>query len=105
MTASDSDAARAPAALPLEPVASPDRARALERLLNPYAEVRKLSPRQHRVFRLYLEGKADKEIAHLLGCAVATVYEHWRRMARKAGGHNKSDAISDFHHFLGDRIA
>jgi DNA-binding CsgD family transcriptional regulator len=91
-------------ATPPDPAAPPDRASALERLLHPYAQVRKLSRRQHRVFRLYLEGKADKEIAHILGCAAATVYEHWRRMARKAGGRNKSDAISDFHHFLGDRI-
>ena len=29
------------------------------------------------------------------------MYEHWRRMARKAGGHNKGDSISDFHRFLG----
>ena len=51
----------------------------------------------------YLVGNNDKEIADSFGCSATTVYEHWRRMARKANGAHKSDAIDDFHRFLATR--
>jgi DNA-binding CsgD family transcriptional regulator len=80
---------------------SEDRGTYLEAALRSYAVTRLLSVRQQRVLRLYLGGSGDKEIAGICKCSEATVYEHWRRMARKAGGHHKGDAISDFHRFLG----
>jgi DNA-binding CsgD family transcriptional regulator len=52
------------------------------------------------ILRFYLDGRNDKEIAGLCGCSEATVYEHWRRMAKKVGGSQKGDAIADFHRFL-----
>jgi DNA-binding CsgD family transcriptional regulator len=78
-----------------------DRGSYLAEAIDAYATTRVLSARQQQILGLYLEGKGDKEIAALCGCSEATVYEHWRRMARKAGGHNKGDSISDFHRFLG----
>jgi DNA-binding CsgD family transcriptional regulator len=78
---------------------------ALREVIASYAARRALSARQRQILALYLEGKADKEIAAICGCAEATVYEHWRRMARKAGGRIKSDGISDFHGFLASRNA
>lgn len=72
----------------------------LETLLTAYAADRALSKQQQMILRLYLEGRGDKEIAGLCGCSEATVYEHWRRMARKVGGAHKGDAIADFHRFL-----
>jgi DNA-binding NarL/FixJ family response regulator len=71
-----------------------------EVLVNAYAVNRVLSKQQRIVLRLYLDGRNDKEIAKLCGCSEATVYEHWRRMAKKVGGSNKGDAIADFHRFL-----
>jgi DNA-binding CsgD family transcriptional regulator len=59
-----------------------------------------LSKQQRMILRYYLDGRNDKAIAELCGCSEATVYEHWRRMARKVGGAQKGDAIADFHRFL-----
>jgi DNA-binding NarL/FixJ family response regulator len=72
----------------------------LESLVNAYAADRVLSKQQRMILRSYLDGRNDKEIARLCGCAEATVYEHWRRMAKKVGGAHKGDAIGDFHRFL-----
>ena len=52
------------------------------------------------MLELYLVGNNDKEIAEAFSCSGATVYEHWRRMARKANGACKSDVVTDFHRFL-----
>ena len=73
----------------------------LDELLDVYCAMRLLSRRQRQVLELYLSGSNDKEIADAFKCSAATVYEHWRRMARKANGVHKSDAINDFHRFLG----
>jgi DNA-binding CsgD family transcriptional regulator len=54
------------------------------------------------VLRLYLEGNSDKEIADHCKCSVATVREHWRRLAKQADSSLKSDVIADFHRLLGD---
>jgi DNA-binding CsgD family transcriptional regulator len=80
-----------------------NRGRYLDESIRAYVGSRVLSARQQEILSLYLQGKGDKEIAGLCGCSEATVYEHWRRMARKAGGQNKGDSISDFHRFLGTR--
>jgi DNA-binding CsgD family transcriptional regulator len=76
---------------------------ALDEALGAYCTMRALSQRQRQVLALYLDGNNDKEIADSFSCSAATVYEHWRRMARKANGVHKSDAINDFHRFLGGR--
>ncbi|HVR18847.1 MAG TPA: LuxR C-terminal-related transcriptional regulator [Polyangiaceae bacterium] len=72
----------------------------LEGFLEAYADQRALSRQQRSILRLHLAGNNDKEIACSCSCSEATVYEHWRRMARKAGGMHKSCVISDFHRFL-----
>jgi DNA-binding NarL/FixJ family response regulator len=72
----------------------------LESLLHAYSVNRVLSKQQRMILRFYLDGRNDKEIARLCGCSEATVYEHWRRMAKKVGGAHKGDAIGDFHRFL-----
>jgi len=77
-----------------------DNAPSLDRVLEGYCSTRGISPRQKQVLEQYLAGKNDKEIADLFRCAEATVYEHWRRMARKANGAHKSDVVTDFHRFL-----
>lgn len=68
--------------------------------LNDYCAARSLSGRQRQVLELYLIGNNDKEIASSFNCSATTVYEHWRRMARKANGVHKSDVVTDFHRFL-----
>jgi len=78
---------------------------ALNESLNIYCSMRALSGRQRQVLELYLLGNNDKEIADSFHCSAATVYEHWRRMARKANGSHKSDVITDFHRFLGGQSA
>jgi DNA-binding NarL/FixJ family response regulator len=72
----------------------------LDSALESYAAVRALSKQQRLILRFYLSGENDKEIARTLLCSEATVYEHWRRMGKKAGGTAKSAVISDFHRFL-----
>jgi DNA-binding NarL/FixJ family response regulator len=72
----------------------------LKSLVDAYATDRMLSKQQRMILRYYLDGRNDKAIAELCGCSEATVYEHWRRMARKVGGAQKGDAIADFHRFL-----
>jgi DNA-binding CsgD family transcriptional regulator len=71
--------------------------------LQVYSELRGLSGQQLLILRLYLNGQNDKEIAQALECAECTVYEHWRRMAKKAGGAHKDDVVTDFHRFLDRR--
>ena len=72
----------------------------LKSLVDAYAADRMLSKQQRMILRSYLDGRNDKAIAEQCGCSEATVYEHWRRMARKVGGAQKGDVISDFHRFL-----
>jgi len=72
----------------------------LDQAFRAYCVHRSLSPRQERVLALYLSGSNDKEMAEAFGCSEATVYEHWRRMARKASGFHKWDVVTDFHRFL-----
>jgi DNA-binding NarL/FixJ family response regulator len=72
----------------------------LDALLEAYASERSLSRQQRLILRLHLAGNNDKEIASSCSCSEATVYEHWRRMARKAGGMHKGCVIIDFHKFL-----
>jgi DNA-binding CsgD family transcriptional regulator len=71
-----------------------------DNLIAAYASSRRLSKQQSLILDLYLNGKTDKEIAELCACSGATVYEHWRRMAKKSGGRQKSDLIADFHRYL-----
>lgn len=73
----------------------------LESIFSSYSVNRVLSKQQRMILRMYLDGMNDKEIAQACRCSEATVYEHWRRMARKAGGSHKGDVIADFHRFLG----
>jgi DNA-binding NarL/FixJ family response regulator len=75
--------------------------RHLESVIASYATLRGISGQQFVVLKFYLEGKSDKEIADVCRCSCATIYEHWRRMAKKSGGSLKSDVITDFHRFLG----
>ena len=91
---------RSPWSTRAEPPAAPPPGARLASLVDAYAAERVLSKQQHTILRLYLDGHNDKEIALRCGCSEATVYEHWRRMARKVGGMHKGDAIADFHRFL-----
>lgn len=84
-----------PALLPAK-----ERGALLESVFRSYSLDRVLSKQQELILREYLNGKSDKEIALACRCSEATIYEHWRRMARKAGGSQKSDVIADFHRFL-----
>lgn len=76
---------------------------ALGDALGEYCAARSLSGRQRQVLELYLVGNNDKEIACSFNCSATTVYEHWRRMAKKANGVHKSDVVNDFHRFLATR--
>jgi DNA-binding CsgD family transcriptional regulator len=69
-------------------------------VISAFCSRRRLSPRQRLILELHLNGKNDKEIAHTLGCALTTIYEHWRRMGRKSEGTGKGDVVADFHRYL-----
>jgi DNA-binding NarL/FixJ family response regulator len=81
----------------------PKTTSALGDSLNDYCSIRSLSRRQRQVLEMYLVGNNDKEIADAFRCSATTVYEHWRRMAKKARGVHKSCVINDFHRFLATR--
>jgi DNA-binding NarL/FixJ family response regulator len=83
------------------PTLAPATGISLQSTIESYATHRALSRQQRVILRLYLNGANDKEIAGSCGCAQATIYEHWRRMGKKAGGSTKADAVTDFHRFLG----
>jgi DNA-binding NarL/FixJ family response regulator len=76
------------------------RAGGLDFALESYASVRALSNQQRLILHFYLSGENDKQIARTLSCSEATVYEHWRRMGKKAGGVAKASVVTDFHRFL-----
>jgi DNA-binding CsgD family transcriptional regulator len=100
--ATPASSASVPAA-PLETSSRPDLAhpdRSFDSVVAAYATSRRLSKQQALILDHYLTGKTDKEIAELCACSGATVYEHWRRMARKSGGRQKGDLIADFHRYL-----
>jgi DNA-binding NarL/FixJ family response regulator len=82
------------------PSAGAGRVGGLVLALESYASIRALSNQQRLILGFYLSGENDKQIAGTLLCSEATVYEHWRRMGKKAGGTAKSAVISDFHRFL-----
>jgi len=96
--ASDALLPAEPLGLPLGALARPNPS--FDNLMAAYASSRRLSKQQALILDLYLNGKSDKEIAELCACSGATVYEHWRRMAKKSGGRQKSDLIADFHRYL-----
>ena len=72
----------------------------LESVVTSYAAFRGIRGQQLVVLKLYLDGKNDKEIAAICQCSTTTIYEHWRRMAKKLGATLKSDVVADFHRFL-----
>lgn len=72
----------------------------LESALESYSAARALSAQQRLILGLYLSGENDKQIAKTISCSEPTVYEHWRRMGKKAGGAAKADVVADFHRFL-----
>jgi DNA-binding CsgD family transcriptional regulator len=82
---------------------TPKATSALVDSLDVYCSLRSLSRRQREVLELYLVGNNDKEIADSFRCSATTVYEHWRRMAKKANGVHKSHVVNDFHRFLAAR--
>jgi len=72
----------------------------LDALCEEYFERHRLSDQQKRILRLYLDGACDKEIAHQLGCAHATVVEHWRRIVAKTQADCKGGVIAKLIAFL-----
>lgn len=72
----------------------------LDTALQAYTAARALSKQQRLILGFYLSGENDKQIAQTISCSESTVYEHWRRMGKKAGGATKADVITDFHRFL-----
>lgn len=80
--------------------ASDLQGQSLASVLAAFSSTRRLSPRQRLILELHLNGQNDKEIAVSLGCELTTVYEHWRRMARKSRGTGKAHVVADFHRCL-----
>jgi len=65
-----------------------------------YSQQRRLSDTQSVVLILHFGGVHDKEIACELGVSVATVHEHWRRIARKSECRTRADVLADVYRFL-----
>jgi DNA-binding NarL/FixJ family response regulator len=99
--AADESGSRETAISPLAPEWPKGPIGNLEQVIESYAAKRTLSRQQRLILKLYLRGGNDKEIAADCNCSEATIYEHWRRMAKKAGGSQKGCVITDFHRFLG----
>ena len=52
-----------------------------------------LSPRERDVVRWLMAGKADRDIAELLGISVRTVHKHLQRTYEKLGVENRTAAV------------
>jgi DNA-binding CsgD family transcriptional regulator len=53
-----------------------------------------LTPAERRVFRLLLEGHAEKQIAHRLGSSRHTVHNHVRRIYQSLGVHSRPELLA-----------
>ncbi|MDQ8730050.1 helix-turn-helix transcriptional regulator [Bradyrhizobium sp. LHD-71] len=54
-----------------------------------------LTPREHDVLRLLVEGASNKEIARRLGISASTVKFHVRAVADKLGAEGRTDAVAN----------
>ena len=72
----------------------------IDLLLEEYFKLHCLSGQQKRVLRLHLGGFRDREIALKLGCSLATVREHWRRIIEKTGGKHRVGVVARALEFL-----
>lgn len=52
-----------------------------------------LSPREHQIIELVLEGKLNKEIAYILEISLSTVESHRSNIMRKLGANNVAQLI------------
>jgi len=84
--------------------AAPNPTNGFGPVITAYAAERGCSPIQHAVLRLHFAGLHNKAIANALQVAPATIYEHWRRMALKAGCRTQSDVVADVYRYLATRF-
>ena len=84
--------------------AQPSLTNGLGPVIAAYAAERGCSPIQRVVLALHFAGFHNKAIADALQVARATVYEHWRRMALKAGCRSQSDVVADVYRYLAARF-
>jgi DNA-binding CsgD family transcriptional regulator len=55
--------------------------------------LRRLSPREHKVFRLVVEGKTSREIALIVGVTSSTIQTYRSRIMRKLETGNIADLV------------
>jgi DNA-binding NarL/FixJ family response regulator len=55
-----------------------------------------LTPREHEVLRLLVEGRTNREIAARLCLSEGTVEQHLAHLYRKLGVHNRTEAARAF---------
>jgi DNA-binding NarL/FixJ family response regulator len=84
--------------------AGPSQSTVFGPVIGAYAAERGCSPIQRAVLALHFAGLHNKAIADALQVALATVYEHWRRMALKAGCRSQSDVVADVYRYLAVRF-
>lgn len=58
-----------------------------------HAEVQELTGRQREILQLIVEGRLNKEIAHILGISIKTVDFHRGRMMARLGVHSTAELV------------
>jgi FixJ family two-component response regulator len=58
------------------------------------AQVGSLTPREHQVFELVVQGKINKQIAHLLGATERTIKAHRHRVMEKMAVQSVAELVS-----------
>jgi RNA polymerase sigma factor (sigma-70 family) len=58
------------------------------------AQLDALTPREHQVFELVVQGKINKQIAHLLGATERTIKAHRRKVMEKMGVRSLAELAS-----------
>jgi DNA-binding NarL/FixJ family response regulator len=61
-----------------------------------YTSGHRLTSREEEVLALLIKHSSDKEVAHILNIAPATVHAHVAHLSRKLGAHGRGDAIAKF---------
>lgn len=79
---------------PMSPKVARNVVKLLARLIKPDTPAVTMSPREHELLTLMVEGLTAKEISDRLGISIHTTDSHTRHLFTKLGVHNRASAVA-----------